>query len=180
MNRSGLKGFAAAAALFGVRIGDFKTTARQSVAEIDLRAAKILGTESIYQYCHPALISDDVAITLLVEDHAILHAGAAALLHIHAELFSRVVRLRQQVFYLLCRTVSQTDKVLGWCRGIHLVPIKANSHRHSVKWRSKSFFPSRTQLILRDADLYFHGLRRKQLEPEHVPIKLNRLPPFVQ
>ncbi len=71
---SGLKGFAAAATLTGLGIGNFESAAGQAVAEINNRAAQVLRAERIHQNRNPVHFRAQVVRPLLVEGHRVLHA----------------------------------------------------------------------------------------------------------
>lgn len=53
--------------------------------------------------------SSDVIGAFFVEDHGVLHPGAAALFHIDAEGFAIVFRLREEGFYFFGGAGSKLD-----------------------------------------------------------------------
>lgn len=81
----GGEGFAAAAALGGVGIGNFETAARQGVGKIHHHAADIIRTERVNEHGDTKEAGGRVVGARLVENHAVLQAGATAFFHVDAQ-----------------------------------------------------------------------------------------------
>ena len=82
---TGGEGFAAAAALRGVGIGNFETAAGQGLGEIHHGAADVIGAEGIHQDGYAEAGRGEIAVAFLVKSHAVLEAGTAALFDVNAK-----------------------------------------------------------------------------------------------
>src|SRR5690606_27109347 len=98
---SGGEGGSAAAGGLRVGIADDELRALQALAVVDFRAAEVLEAHRVDQQLHAVLFDQRVAVLLgLVEFEAILHARAAAALHVDAQHQRRVALVADQFGHL--------------------------------------------------------------------------------
>jgi len=117
--RGGGGGFergAATATALRIRIIDLEAGAGESVGVIDDGIAQIAGAFRVDEDLHAIARDDLVAFLSVVERHAVLHAGAAALLDENAEAFAGLAGM------FLHEDVELLNGVI--CNGDHLMPLK--------------------------------------------------------
>ena len=107
--RLGRKGFSTATTFLRIGIQNLETATGKFVAEIHHGAAQVLRADGIHQDFHAMLFGREVALAFLVEHHAVLHPGAAALLHIDTKMFAGIFGQGQQDFAFLGSARREAD-----------------------------------------------------------------------
>lgn len=139
---SGLERFSATATLPRVWIGYFKSAPGQSIAKIQNRAPHVVSAERIHQNRDPVRLCGQVIRPLFIKDHAVLHPGATAFLHVYAQMFSRVLRLfREQMFDFPRRTLRYGNDRFAQCACIHTLSLNQSNRAPERCQTPLNFFP---------------------------------------